>query len=161
MFTIRASYQDKFEIKTNLEKTRAFFANIKNFVELMPNIESIRTDGKGITRWTICAEIPIVGAMRESFAVKLSENERDRIEWTPDASEKNNFLRYAADFIEAAADLTTVQVSQQVELRRPSARDFHPLANLAGENRISLEMSRRVAEMIKTFMRKSGEILER
>ena len=38
MFTIRAKYTDTVEVKTNLERAREFFADIRNFVELMPRL---------------------------------------------------------------------------------------------------------------------------
>ena len=160
MFNIRAAYSDKVEIKTSLERVGEFFTDIKNFVELMPGVESIHTDGKGLTHWKIRAAIPIVGEMKQSFTVELAEKNEDRIEWSPIAGEKQNFLRYAVDFIEKEANLTLVQFSQTVELRRNSARDLHLLAGLAGESIISKEMTKRVAEMIKIFVQKARERLE-
>jgi carbon monoxide dehydrogenase subunit G len=160
MFTIRAAYSDKVEVKTSLQKVVAFFADIKNFVEMMPGIESIHTDGKGLTHWKIRAEIPFIGEMKQSFTVELSEKNDDRIEWSPAHGEKQNFLRYAVDFVEKTQNLTLVQISQTVEMRRNSARDLHLLAGLAGESIISGEMSKRVAEMIKTFVQKARERLE-
>jgi len=160
MFTIRAAYSDKVEVKTSLRRASEFFADIKNFVELMPGIESIHTDGKGLTHWKIRAEIPFIGEMKQSFTVELSEKNDERIEWSPLKGEKQNLLRYAVDFVEKTQNLTLVQFSQTVEMRRDSARDLHLLAGLAGESIISGEMSKRVAEMIKTFVRKSRERLE-
>jgi carbon monoxide dehydrogenase subunit G len=61
MFVIKAGFSDTVEVKTNIERVREFFANIQNFVELMPNLESIHTDGNGFTNWKIRAEIPFVG----------------------------------------------------------------------------------------------------
>lgn len=161
MFTIKANYSDTVEVNTNLENVREFFSDIKNFVELMPGIESIHTDAKGITHWTIRAEIPIVGAMMQKFAVQLSENDEDRIEWSPVAGETKNLLRYAADFLEKGKNLTLVHFSQVVEMRRSSARELHLLAGLAGESIISNEMSKKIAEMIKIFVRKAKEKLEK
>jgi len=160
MFTIRAAYSDKVEVKTSLQKVTEFFGDIKNFVELMPGIESIHTDAKGLTHWRIRADIPIIGEMKQSFTVELSEKNEDRIEWSPAKGEKQNFLRYAVDFFEQSANLTLVQFSQTVEMRRNSARDLHLLAGLAGESIISGEMTKRVAEMIKVFVQKSRERLE-
>jgi carbon monoxide dehydrogenase subunit G len=160
MFTIRAAYSDKFEVKTNLQKVTEFFTDIKNFVELMPGIDSIHTDGKGLTHWRIRAEIPVIGEMKQSFTVELAEKNEDRIEWSPARGERENLLRYAAEFVEKNANLTLVQFSQTVEMRRKSARDLHFLAGLAGESIISGEMSKRVTEMIKTFVQKARERLE-
>ncbi len=160
MFTIRANYSDKIEVKTSLEKVRAFFADIKNFVELMPSIESIHTDAKGISHWTIRAEIPFAGSMIQKFAVQLSENSLERIEWMPIAGESKNLLRYAAEFIEKGTNLTLVQFSQVVELRRNSAQELHLLAGLAGESIISKEMTRKIAEMLSLFIHRARERLE-
>lgn len=160
MFTIRAAYSDKVEVKTSLRKVIEFFGDIKNFVELMPGVESIHTDGKNLTHWKIRADIPIIGSIKQNFTVELAEKNDDRIEWSPAAGEKENFLRYSVDFAAKDKNLTHLQISQTVELRRQSARDLHLLAGLAGESIISKEMSKRVAEMIKDFVRKAREKLE-
>ena len=161
MFTIRANYSDTIEVRTSLEAAREFFSDIRNFVELMPGIESIHTDAKGVTHWKIRADVPLVGSFKEKFAVELTENEEDRIEWSPVAGETKNFLRYAADFLEKGRDLTLVQFSQIIELRRNSAKELHLLAGVAGASIISREMTRQVGEMIKIFVRKAKERLEK
>lgn len=160
MFTIKANYSDTVEVRTSLEAVREFFSDIKNFVELMPGIESIHTDAKGVTHWKIRADIPLVGPMMQKFAVQLIENDEDRIEWSPVAGEDKNLLRYAADFLEKGRDLTLVKFSQVIELRRNSAKELHLLAGVAGESIISKEMTKRVGEMIKIFVRKAKERLE-
>lgn len=160
MFTIRANFSDKFEVNAPIEKVREFFADIKNFIELMPNVESIHAVGDAAARWTISADIPLIGAMRQSFAVELSENTDERIEWIPKAGEKQNFLRYAADFIEKNTNSTLVQFSQNVELRRNAARELHFLAGLAGESRVSQGMQWEVAGMIKKFVQRAKDKLE-
>jgi carbon monoxide dehydrogenase subunit G len=161
MFTIRANYSDTIEVRTSLEAAREFFSDIRNFVELMPGIESIHTDAKGVTHWKIRADVPLVGSFKEKFAVELTENEEDRIEWSPVAGETKNLLRYAADFLEKGRDLTLVQFSQIIELRRNSAKELHLLAGVAGASIISREMTRQVGEMIKIFVRKAKERLEK
>ncbi|MEP6923099.1 MAG: hypothetical protein ABI954_01430 [Pyrinomonadaceae bacterium] len=160
MFKIKAAYSEQFEVKTTAERVRSFFAETRNFVELMPNIESIRMDGNGTAKWTIRAEIPLLGAMIESFAVQLSENNENLIEYTPAVTETKNYLRYAADFEERTAGKTVVNISQTVELRREKAADLHFLAGLAGEKIISQQMQSRVAAMIKTFLEKAKTRLE-
>jgi carbon monoxide dehydrogenase subunit G len=161
MFTVRANFSDKFEVNAPIEKVRAFFADIKNFIELMPNVESIHRNGDDTARWLIRAEIPLIGLMRQSFNVELAENSDDRIEWIPKAGEKQNFLRYSADFIEKGANSTVVQFSQNVELRRNKARELHLLAALAGEGPVSQGMQWEVAGMIKKFVQKAKEKLEK
>jgi len=160
MFTIKAGYTDDIEVKTNIEKVREFFVDVTNFVELMPGVTQIHTDAKGVAHWRIQAEIPFVGPMLQKFAVELSEDTVERIEWSPIRVETENFLRYSADFIEKAKNVTLVHFSQMVELRRKSARDLHMLAGLAGETIISNEMSKRIAEMIRVFIEKAKHRLE-
>ena len=161
MFTVKAGYSDNVEVKTNVEKVREFFSDIKNFADLMPGIASIHTDSKGVAHWKIQAEIPVVGQMMQKFAVELSENTEERIEWFPVALETQNFLRFSADFLEKARDVTLIHFSQMVELRRKSARELHYLAGLAGESLISTEMTKKVSEMIKVFIQRAKEKLEK
>lgn len=160
MFTIRAAYTGKIEVISNLEKVREFFSDIKNFIDLMPNIENIHQDRKGILHWKIRAEIPLFGSFSEKFAVNISEDSEERTEWLPISGETKNFLRYAVDYFEMSANKTLIQFSQAVELRRNSAMELHLLAPLAGESLISNEMTKRVTEMIKLFIQRARVKLE-
>ena len=161
MFTIRADYQDTIEVETSLERVRQFFSDIRNFVEMMPGIEAIHTDASGVAHWKIRAEIPFIGSFTQNFAVRLAENDEERVEWLPASGEKQNLLRYGAEFVQKAANKTLVRFSQNVELRRDSARELHSLAGLAGESVISREMTKGMAEMVKAFVRKAKEKLEK
>ena len=161
MFTIKAGYSDNVEVQTSVEKVREFFSDIRNFADLMPGTTSIHTDAKGVAHWKIQAEIPLVGPMMQKFAVELSEDSEERVEWFPVAMETQNFLRFSADFLEKAKNVTLVHFSQMVELRRKSARELHYLAGLAGENLISSEMTKKVTEMIKVFIQRAKEKLEK
>ena len=161
MFTIKAGYSDNIEVRTSADKVREFFLDVSNFAELMPGVQQIHTDAKGIAHWRIQAEVPLVGHILQRFAVELAEDSEDRVEWSPIRVETENFLRYSADFLEKAKDVTMVHFSQMVELRRRSSRDLHYLAGLAGESLISNEMSKRVAEMIKVFIGRAKEKLEK
>ena len=161
MFTIKAGYSDNVEVQTSIERVREFFADISNFAELMPGTASIHMDAKGVAHWKIQAEIPLVGQMIQKFAVELSENTAERIEWFPVAVETQNFLRFSAEFLEKARGITLVHFSQMVELRRKSARDLHYLAGLAGETLISNEMTKKVREMIMVFIQRAKEKLEK
>ena len=161
MFTVKAGYSDDVEFQTSIERVREFFADIRNFADLMPGIASIHTDAKGVAHWKIQAEIPVVGQMMQKFAVELSENTEERIEWFPVALETQNFLRFSADFLEKAKNVTLIHFSQMVELRRKSARELHYLAGLAGESLISTEMTKKVSEMIKVFIERAKEKLEK
>lgn len=161
MFTIRAGYSDQVEILTSLEKVIEFFSDIRNFIEMMPGIESIHTDANGITLWTIRVDVPLVGSFKQKFPVQLAEKNDERIEWIPASGEQRNFLRYSADFMPKSANSTVVQFTQHAELRRPTARELHPLAGLAGESLISGEMTKGMAQMVKNFVRKAKEKLEK
>lgn len=161
MFTIKAGYSSDIEIRSSIDKVREFFLNMSNFAELMPGVEQIHTDAKGIAHWKVQAEVPVVGHILQKFALELAESSKDRIEWSPLKTEAENFLRYSADFIEKAKDVTLVHFSQVVELRRKKAGDLHSLAWLAGESLISNEMTKSVAKMIKTFIERAKEKLEK
>lgn len=160
MFTIRAGFTDKIEIKTNIDKVRDFFSDIKNFVDLMPGVASIHTDSKGVAHWKIQADIPHIGQIMQRFELFLAENSEERLEWFPLKEETHNFMRYSADFLSKARDVTVIQFSQMVELRRKSGRELHMLAGLAGESLISSELSKKVQEMIKVFIQRAKERLE-
>lgn len=161
MFTIRAGYSDRVEIKASLEKVTGFFGDIRNFVEMMPSVESIHTDGSGVTHWRIRVDVPFIGSFKQKFAVQMAENTDDRIEWIPAPGENQNLLRYSAEFMPQTENSTLVQFSQNAELRRAAARELHPLAGLAGEAIISGEMNKGIAQMVKIFVRKAKEKLER
>jgi len=161
MFTVKAGYTDDILVETSLEKAREFFADMNNFMDLMPGVSSIHVDNSGVAHWKIEADIPLVGKMKQKFAVELAEDSEDRIEWFPIRTETQNFLRFSADFFEQARTRTMVRFSQMVELRRRSARELHMLAGLAGESLISSEMTKKVTEMIKTFFERAKERLEK
>ncbi len=161
MFTIRAGYTDRVEIKTSLENVVRFFSDIRNFVEMMSGVESIHTDGGGVTHWRIRVDVPFIGSFKEKFAVQIAEQTPERIEWIPAAGEKQNLLRYSAEFMPQSENSTVVQFSQNAELRRDAARELHPLAGLAGESVISGEMNKGIAQMVKSFVRKAKEKLEK
>jgi carbon monoxide dehydrogenase subunit G len=161
MFKVKASYSEKLEVRADGERVRQFFADTRNFIELMPNIESIKTDADGTARWKIKAEIPLFGSLTETFSVRLAENNPSLIEYAPATTETKNFLRYSADIAANGAGTTTVQISQAVELRRGKATELHLLAGLAGEKLISQQMQQRVEKMIKTFLAKAKEKLEK
>src|SRR6266545_2821119 len=151
MFRIKASYTGQLELKTTLERAREFFGELRNFADLMPGIEGIRKESGGIMRWKVRAEVPVIGSVQASFAVRKTEDGPDRLEWSPAGSEKKNYLRYAAAF-EVRGHNVLIKVSQHVELRR--------LAALVGEGAISSEMQKRVGEMIKTFLERAQAKLE-
>lgn len=161
MFTVKAGFSNDIEVASNIDNVREFFSNIANFGEMMPGVQQIYIDANGVAHLQIQAEIPVVGAMLQNFSIRLAEESEERIEWSPIAAEAQNFLRYSADFIEKAKDITLVHFSQAVELRRKSARDLHFLAGLAGESVISHEMTKRFTEMVKVFIDRAKSRLER
>ena len=160
MFRIKAEYSEQVELKTSIARARKFFGDLRNFTELMPGIESIKKEASGIIRWTVRADVPLLGAMRAAFAVEQTDDTPERIEWSPAPSENQNYLRYAADFEERGATRTLVRIVQRVELRRRHAKELHLLAGLIGESRISSEMQKRVTEMVKTFLQRASAKLE-
>ena len=161
MFTVKAAYSDNIEIRSSADKVREFFSDITNFAEMMPGVQQIHTDAKGVAHWKVQTEIPFVGQILQKFVLELAEDSAERVEWSPIRTEAENFLRYSADFLEKAKNVTIVHFSQMVELRRKSARDLHYLAGLAGEALISNEMTKRITEMIKVFIDRAKEKLEK
>ncbi len=159
MFRIKASYSEQLELRTTLERAREFFGELRNFVDLMPGIEGIRREADGIMRWIVRAEVPVIGPVHASFAVEKTEDQPNRLEWSPARSEMKNYLRYAAAF-EERGQKVLIRIAQQVELRRPSAKDLHRFAILVGEAAISAEMQKRVGEMIKVFLERARVKLE-
>ena len=159
MFRIKASYADQMELHTTLEQAREFFGELRNFADLMPNIEGIRKEAGGIMRWIVRAEVPVIGWVHANFTVEKTEDSPARLEWSPARTEVKNYLRYAAAF-EERGEKVLIRIAQHVELRRKHARDLHRFAMLLGESAISAEMQKRVREMIKTFLARAQERLE-
>ena len=159
MFRIKASYKDQLELMTSIERAREFFGELANFVDLMPGIEGIKKDASGIMRWIVRAEVPVIGAVKASFAVAKTEDRPDRLEWSPIPGEMKNYLRYVAAF-EERGHKVLIRIAQHVELRRTNAKDLHLLAGLIGEGAISAEMQKRVGEMIRTFLERAQAKLE-
>ena len=75
MFQLRAGFSEQVEWRTSAEAAREFFGDLRNFVELMPGVERITADARGIARWLIRADVPVVGAIRQAFAVRKSVDE--------------------------------------------------------------------------------------
>jgi len=162
VFQIKAAYDGQVEVKATAERVRAFFYDWRNFVELMPGVEKITAEAGGVMRWLIRADVPVIGAIRQSFAVAQSENGPKRIEWSPAAHEKKNLLRYTAQFEERGAqEGMLVRIEQRVEHRRQHARELHMLAGLMGETRLSAEMQKGVTEMMRTFLQRARAKLEK
>ncbi len=159
MFTIKADYSERVELRTGAGRAREFFADLRNFVELMPGIEGIR-NGTGATKiWTVSADVPMLGSMRAAFPVAQTENAPQLIEWSPAPGEKSNLLRYTVEF-EERGPLTQVRIALRVEMRREQAKELHMLAGLVGAGRISAEMQRYVTMMLKTFLQRARARLE-
>ena len=159
MFRIKASYSEQLELRTTLERAREFFGELRKFVDLRPGIEAIRKEADGIMRWIVRAEVPVIGPVHASFAVEKTEDQPNRLEWSPARSEMKNYLRYAAAF-EDRGQKVLIRIAQQVELRRPNAKDLHRFAVLLGERAISAEMQKRVGEMINVFLERARVKLE-
>jgi carbon monoxide dehydrogenase subunit G len=159
MFQIKAGFDEQLEVKTTLARAREFFGDLRNFAELMPGVEGIKEEAGGVVRWLIRAEVPVIGAIRQAFAVEQTSDQPERIEWSPWGRERANFLRYAAAFEQRGARVL-VKIVQRVELRRPNARDLHMLAGLVGERRLSAELQKGVTEMMRTFLQRARAKLE-
>ena len=158
MFRVKSTFKTELEIKAPLARVRAFFADLRNFPELLPGVENIRHELGGIARWTIATDTP-VGRVRLSLPVRETSPHADVIEWSPALQESENLLRYSLKF-EERDGTTAVTVSQQVELRRKRAWDLHPGVALMGEARISNALQRRINEAIEDFLVVAKDRLE-
>ena len=160
MFQIKAGYDEQLEIRTTLDEARSFFGDLRNFAELMPGVESIKAEAGGVVRWLIRAEVPIIGAIRQAFAVEQTDDRPERLEWSPALQERGNFLRYVAQFEQHGARVL-VKIVQRVELRRQHARELHLMAGLVGAARLSTELQRGVTDMMRTFLQRARAKLEK
>lgn len=158
MFRIKSSYKDKIEIKAPMPVVRTFFSTLTNFTDMLPGVESIRRETAGVVRWTIETDTP-VGNVRFSFPVRETSPNAQTIEWSPALNEDQNLLRYSLK-LEELNGLTSVDVSQQVELRRKRAWELHPGVGLMGEARLSNALQRRINEAIGNFLERVKEKLE-
>lgn len=159
MFHVKAAFNEQLEIKTTLDRARAFFGDLKNFVELMPGVENIKAEASGVARWLIRAEVPVIGSVRQVFAVEQTDDSPARIEWSPAAGERGNFLRYVAQFEQQGARVL-IRIAQRVELRRQRATELHLLAGLVGEHRLSAELQKGVTQMMRAFLQRARTQLE-
>jgi carbon monoxide dehydrogenase subunit G len=159
MFQIRAAFSEQVEWRTSVARAREFLNDLRNFVELMPNVERITAEAEGVARWLIRAEVPVVGSIRQAFAVAQSVDDPGRIEWSPVGGERQNLLRYTASF-EDRGGTTRIRIEQRVELRREHARQLHALAGLAGQGRLSEALQRGISEMMRTFLQRARARLE-
>ena len=150
MFRIKSSLKTEIEIAAPLARVKNFFVHTKNFTDMLPGVESIRRESGGNLRWTIATETP-VGHVRFSFPVRETSPHLNTIEWSPALKENQNLLRYSLRF-EETNGTTTVNISQQVELRRQRAWDLHPGVGLMGETRLSNALERRINAAIDDFL---------
>lgn len=160
MFIIKSSYDEKTSIKNSLENVRKFFADTEHFVELMLGVESIKTLSDVLNRWTIRVDFPIIGAIKQEFLVEKTEDSMEILEWSPAKGEKQNLLRFSANFQPDGENETTVRLLQMVELRREKASQLHFLAGMAGEAMISKEMSNHIGKMLDNFLQTAKIKLE-
>jgi hypothetical protein len=159
MFRVKSSFKAKLEIRTSLIKARQFFSNLTNFTELLGGVEAIRREPGGVARWTIATDTP-VGHVRFSFPVRETSPHANTIEWSPVPNEAQNLLRYSLRFAENDG-LTSIYISQHVELRRKRAWELHPGVGLMGEARLSNALQRRINEAIENFLVLVKEKLEK
>src|SRR5262249_35880431 len=158
MFRVKSSFKDQIEIRAPLPAVKKFFSTFDNFADMLAGVESIRRESGGVERWTISTDTP-VGHVRFSFPVHETSPHANTIEWSPAAGERQNLLRYSLKF-EEKNGATSIDISQQVELRRKRARDLHPGVGLMGETRLSNALQRRINAAIEEFLERVKEKLE-
>jgi carbon monoxide dehydrogenase subunit G len=161
MFVIKSRYEDQIEIESTLENVRDFFSNPKNFVEMMNGVESIKALSDTLNRWIIRVEFPVIGAIKQEFLVEKTADTEEFIEWMPAKTERQNFLRFSADYLVTNANKTVVRLLQMVELRREKATQLHILAAVATEGIINQEMSKHIGKMLNNFLKQAKLKLEK
>lgn len=161
MFVIKSKYEDQIEIENTLENVRDFFSDPKNFVTLMNGVESIKSLSDTLNRWIIRVDFPIIGTIKQEFLVERTSDSDDFIEWSPAKTEKQNFLRFSADYLVKGANKTVVRLLQMVELRRDRATQLHLLAAVATESIINQEMSKHIGKMLNNFLQQAKSKLEK
>ena len=157
MFRVKSSFKTQLEIKAPLEKVRDFFADLHSLSEMLWGVEGIHRE-PGLARWTIATDTP-VGRIRFSFPVRDTSPNANTIEWTPAINESQNLLRYSVKFSNSE-DMTCVDISQQVELRRKRAWELHPGVALMSEARLNSALQRRINAAIEDFLERVREKLE-
>lgn len=157
MFRIKSSFKRELEINASLEKVRNFFSDLNNLAEMLWGIEGIHRE-PGLARWTIATDTP-VGRIRFSFPVRDTSPDADTIEWSPALNESQNLLRYSLKFANSKGT-TSVEISQQVELRRKRAWDLHPGVALMSEARLNSALQRRINAAIEDFLVRVKQKLE-
>lgn len=155
LFRVTADYDEQIEVGVDQSAARAFFNELRNFVELMPGVEAIEALPDGNKRWTISAPVPMIGSIKQSFIAAETANTEERIEWSPAPGEAGNLLRYSADFTPRGESRTNVRIRLKVEVRREKATDLYMMARWVGEDRISKEMQRGVTMMMNIFTEKA------
>jgi len=158
MFRIKSSFKTQLEIKAPLQTVRDFFADLHNLSDMLWGVEGIHRE-PGLARWTIATDTP-VGRIRFSFPVRETSPNPNTIEWVPAINETQNLLRYSLKFSNSN-ELTHVDISQQVELRRKRAWDLHPGVALMSEARLNSALQRRINAAIEDFLARVKEKLER
>jgi uncharacterized membrane protein len=161
MFIIKSRFEDQIEIANTLENVRDFFSDPKNFVTFMNGVESIKALSDTLQRWIIRVDFPVIGTIKQEFIVEMTSDTEEFIEWSPAKTEKQNFLRFSADYLVKGANKTIVRLLQMVELRREKATQLHLLAGVAGEGAISQEMSKHISKMLNHFMQQAKSKLEK
>lgn len=158
MFRIKSSFNNRIEIEAPVSAVKKFFSTLTNFTDMLTGVESIRRESPGVVRWTIATDTP-VGHVRFSFPVHETSPHANIIEWSPALGEEQNLLRYSLKFQEENG-VTSVEISQQVELRRKRAWDLHAGVGLMGETRLSNALGKRINAAIKEFLARVKEKLE-
>lgn len=153
MFRLKADCSEETEIRCDIERVYDFFSAARNWVTLLPSLESLTPERDGNWRWTVRADVPMLGPMRVPFRVQRAEMPVTRIEYTPALGETQNYLRCVAALSTVEGWGTRIKISQALELRRTDARALHPLAALAGEARISAEIQRQMTLKLREFFR--------
>jgi hypothetical protein len=161
MFRIKATCNAEIEARISRTDAYEWFHDHRNFVALLPSLESITPERDGVVCWTIRAEVPTVGVLRVPFRVTRTDTPPARIEYAPALTERQNYLRCVASFTAAGPASTLIKISQTLDLRRANARLLHVMAAVVGEARLSAETQKQMSAKLHEFLQAARQRLEK
>jgi hypothetical protein len=160
MFRIKADCREEIEARVSQQDAYEWFRDHRNFVALLPSLESVTPERDGSLCWMLRADVPGIGVMRVPFRVTCTDAPPIRIEYAPALIERQNYLRCVASFTAIAPALTLIKITQTLDLRRSNAKFLHVMAAVVGEARISAETQKQMALRLREFLQAARKQLE-
>lgn len=138
----------------SIEQLCEFFADPRSFARHMPIIEDITpvADGDDVTRWRFCVRVPIVAPITWEFVMHRRVNAATGEIAYSAAEGSPDFFQCDVQVRPNPNGATDADVRLHMCVRRPRARDIHPLAGLVGEQWIARVVTDRMDKMATAFV---------